>query len=85
MYNGQLYYYSCIIASIERDSTISEIIFSPKNFSLVFQAGINESMLLNQWEEKVLLRHYEKRLLDFCNMFKPAMPKSVVVNNILVH
>ncbi|KAI7812603.1 cyclin-H [Triplophysa rosa] len=41
------------------------------------KAGINESMLLDQWEEKVLLRHYEKRLLDFCNMFKPAMPKSV--------
>ncbi|XP_077087716.1 cyclin-H [Siphateles boraxobius] len=40
--------------------------------------GINESMLLDGREEKVLFRHYEKRLLDFCAMFKPVMPKSVV-------
>ncbi|XDV20291.1 hypothetical protein PO909_025642 [Leuciscus waleckii] len=38
--------------------------------------GINESMLLDGREEKVLFRHYEKRLLDFCAMFKPVMPKS---------
>lgn len=38
-------------------------------------------MFLNQQEEKVLFRHYEKRLLDFCTMFKPVMPKSVVVIN----
>jgi len=36
-------------------------------------------MLLDGREEKVLFRHYEKRLLDFCAMFKPVMPKSVVV------
>ncbi|KAF4074415.1 hypothetical protein AMELA_G00239130 [Ameiurus melas] len=40
--------------------------------------GISESMFLNPREEKVLFRHYEKRLLDFCTVFKPAMPKSVV-------
>ncbi|KAK7164975.1 hypothetical protein R3I94_003379 [Phoxinus phoxinus] len=40
--------------------------------------GINESMFLDGREEKVLFRHYEKRLLDFCAMFKPVMPKSVV-------
>lgn len=39
-------------------------------------------MFLDGREEKVLFRHYEKRLLDFCAMFKPAMPKSVVVINI---
>lgn len=36
-------------------------------------------MLLERREEDVLFRHYERRLLDFCNAFKPAMPKSVVV------
>ncbi|XP_026858639.2 cyclin-H isoform X1 [Electrophorus electricus] len=40
--------------------------------------GINESMFLEPREEKVLFRHYEKRLLDFCSVFKPVMPKSVV-------
>uniref|UniRef100_A0A8C7CAQ7 Cyclin H n=1 Tax=Oncorhynchus kisutch TaxID=8019 RepID=A0A8C7CAQ7_ONCKI len=29
-------------------------------------------------EEDILFRHYEKRLLDFCNAFKPVIPKSVV-------
>ncbi|CAL8346695.1 unnamed protein product [Lota lota] len=37
-----------------------------------------ESMFLERHEEQVLFRYYEKRLLDFCNAFKPAMPKSVV-------
>ncbi|KAF5906665.1 cyclin-H isoform X1, partial [Clarias magur] len=40
--------------------------------------GISESMFLDPHEEKVLFRHYEKRLLDFCTVFKPAMPKTVV-------
>ncbi|KAM9446343.1 cyclin-H isoform 1-T2 [Clarias gariepinus] len=40
--------------------------------------GISESMFLDPHEEKVLFRHYEKRLLDFCTFFKPAMPKTVV-------
>ncbi|XDV20292.1 hypothetical protein PO909_025642 [Leuciscus waleckii] len=46
--------------------------------SKALSSGINESMLLDGREEKVLFRHYEKRLLDFCAMFKPVMPKSVV-------
>ncbi|KAK2902216.1 cyclin-H [Channa argus] len=40
--------------------------------------GVSETMFLERHEEDVLLRHYEKRMLDFCNAFKPAMPKSVV-------
>lgn len=40
--------------------------------------GVSESMFLERHEEDILYRHYEKRLLDFCNAFKPAMPKSVV-------
>ncbi|KAM9392277.1 cyclin-H isoform 2-T2 [Pholidichthys leucotaenia] len=35
-------------------------------------------MFLQRVEEDVLFRYYERRLLDFCNAFKPAMPKSVV-------
>ncbi|KAG2466872.1 CCNH protein, partial [Polypterus senegalus] len=42
------------------------------------QVGINESTFLQPQEEAVLYKHYEKRLLDFCAVFKPAMPKSVV-------
>uniref|UniRef100_V9KXT3 Cyclin-H n=1 Tax=Callorhinchus milii TaxID=7868 RepID=V9KXT3_CALMI len=34
--------------------------------------------LLEPHEEEVLRKYYEKRLLDFCNAFKPVMPKSVV-------
>ena len=45
----------------------------------VTQAGVSESMFLERREEDVLFRHYERRLLDFCNAFKPVMPKSVVV------
>uniref|UniRef100_A0A8C9XLV0 Cyclin H n=1 Tax=Sander lucioperca TaxID=283035 RepID=A0A8C9XLV0_SANLU len=41
--------------------------------------GLSESKFLERHEEDVLFRHYEKRMLDFCNAFKPAMPKSVVV------
>ncbi|XP_029295152.1 cyclin-H isoform X1 [Cottoperca gobio] len=40
--------------------------------------GVSESKLLEHHEEDVLFRHYEKRMLDFCNAFKPVMPKSVV-------
>lgn len=36
-------------------------------------------MFLDRHEEDALFRHYERRLLDFCNAFKPAMPKAVVV------
>uniref|UniRef100_UPI00398ED273 cyclin-H n=1 Tax=Pristiophorus japonicus TaxID=55135 RepID=UPI00398ED273 len=34
--------------------------------------------LLEPHEEEVLRKYYEKRLLDFCSAFKPAMPKSVM-------
>ncbi|XP_034025986.1 cyclin-H [Thalassophryne amazonica] len=40
--------------------------------------GLSESMFLDRHEEDILFRYYEMRLLDFCNTFKPAMPKSVV-------
>ncbi|XP_035514070.1 cyclin-H [Morone saxatilis] len=40
--------------------------------------GVSESTFLERHEEEVLFRHYERRLLDFCNAFKPVMPKSVV-------
>ncbi|KAK1892034.1 Cyclin-H [Dissostichus eleginoides] len=40
--------------------------------------GLSESSFMERHEEDVLFRHYEKRMMDFCNAFKPAMPKSVV-------
>ncbi|KAL4623226.1 cyclin-H isoform X1 [Arapaima gigas] len=40
--------------------------------------ALDTSLLLEPFEEDVLFRHYERRLLDFCNNFKPVMPKSVV-------
>lgn len=40
--------------------------------------GVSDSLFLERHEEDVLFRHYERRLLDFCNSFKPVMPKSVV-------
>ncbi|KAJ8006116.1 hypothetical protein DPEC_G00124910 [Dallia pectoralis] len=40
--------------------------------------SVSDSLCLDAGEEDVLFRHYEKRLLDFCNAFKPTMPKSVV-------
>lgn len=43
------------------------------------QPGVSDSTFLERHEEEVLFRHYERRMLDFCNAFKPAMPKSVVV------
>lgn len=42
------------------------------------KSGLSESMFLTRHEEDTLFRHYEKRLVDFCNAFKPAMPRSVV-------
>ncbi|KAI1239731.1 hypothetical protein IHE44_0011159 [Lamprotornis superbus] len=35
-------------------------------------------VLLEPHEELALCKYYEKRLLDFCAAFKPAMPRSVV-------
>lgn len=40
---------------------------------------MNESVFLERHEEDVLFTYYERRMVDFCNAFKPAMPKSVVV------
>ncbi|XP_073321932.1 cyclin-H [Pagrus major] len=40
--------------------------------------GVSESSFLERHEEDVIFRHYERRMLDFCNAFKPVMPKSVV-------
>lgn len=51
--------------------------FCKKVFESV-KSGVSDSVFLKRHEEEALLRHYEKRLLDFCNTFKPAMPKSVV-------
>lgn len=51
--------------------------FCKKVFENV-KSGVSESIFLKRHEEEALLRHYEKRLLEFCNAFKPAMPKSVV-------
>lgn len=42
------------------------------------KAAVNESLFLEPHEEKIIFKHYEKRLLDFCAIFKPVMPKSVV-------
>ncbi|XP_028851487.1 cyclin-H [Denticeps clupeoides] len=40
--------------------------------------GASEAALLDPREEMVLFRHYEKRLVDFCSVFKPVMPKAVM-------
>nr|XP_060617731.1 cyclin-H [Anolis sagrei ordinatus] len=37
-----------------------------------------DSFLLEPHEELAICKYYEKRLLDFCSVFKPVMPKSVV-------
>ncbi|XP_027512738.1 cyclin-H isoform X1 [Corapipo altera] len=37
-----------------------------------------ELVLLEPHEELAICKYYEKRLLDFCAVFKPAMPRSVV-------
>ncbi|XP_020513042.2 cyclin-H [Labrus bergylta] len=42
------------------------------------KTGASASSFLERHEEDVLFKHYERRLLDFCNAFKPVMPKSVV-------
>jgi len=40
----------------------------------------NDPVLLEPHEELAICKYYEKRLLDFCGVFKPAMPRSVVVS-----
>ncbi|XP_053557452.1 cyclin-H [Bombina bombina] len=37
-----------------------------------------EVFSLEPHEELIICKYYEKRLLDFCNAFKPVMPKSVL-------
>ncbi|NXE28885.1 CCNH protein, partial [Ardeotis kori] len=39
-----------------------------------------DPVLLEPHEELAICKYYEKRLLDFCAVFKPAMPRSVVVS-----
>ncbi|KAM4879181.1 cyclin-H isoform 4-T4 [Sylvia borin] len=41
-------------------------------------SGKGDPVLLEPQEELALCKYYEKRLLDFCAAFKPAMPRSVV-------
>ncbi|NXL53639.1 CCNH protein, partial [Podilymbus podiceps] len=40
-----------------------------------------DPVLLEPHEELAICKYYEKRLLDFCAVFKPAMPRSVVVSS----
>ncbi|XP_075036702.1 cyclin-H [Mixophyes fleayi] len=42
------------------------------------QAHLFETFSFDANEELIICKYYEKRLLDFCNAFKPAMPKSVL-------
>ncbi|XP_073933242.1 cyclin-H isoform X3 [Castor canadensis] len=39
---------------------------------------VNDPVFLEPYEEMTLCKYYEKRLLEFCSVFKPAMPRSVV-------
>ncbi|KAM9693459.1 cyclin-H isoform 2-T2 [Trichechus inunguis] len=38
----------------------------------------NDPVFLETHEEMIICKYYEKRLLEFCSVFKPAMPRSVV-------
>ncbi|XP_040276128.1 cyclin-H [Bufo bufo] len=42
------------------------------------QAHLCDIFNLDPHEELTICKYYEKKLLDFCNAFKPAMPKSVL-------
>ncbi|MEE6458742.1 hypothetical protein FKM82_000409 [Ascaphus truei] len=48
-----------------------------KFFYLFFQTPQSEIFVLEPHEELIICKYYEKRLLDFCSVFKPTMPKSV--------
>lgn len=52
-------------------------LFRSASFPQVHQG---DSFLLEAHEELAICKYYEKRLLDFCAVFKPAMPRSVVVS-----
>ncbi|XP_077144849.1 cyclin-H isoform X1 [Ranitomeya variabilis] len=42
------------------------------------QASLQDAFSLDPHEELTICKYYEKKLQDFCNAFKPAMPKSVL-------
>ncbi|KAM4052675.1 cyclin-H [Anomaloglossus baeobatrachus] len=42
------------------------------------QPHLYDTFDLEPLEELAICKHYEKKLQDFCNVFKPAMPKSVL-------
>ncbi|KAM8961891.1 cyclin-H [Pelodytes ibericus] len=42
------------------------------------KAQLSDIFSMEPHEELILCKYYEKRLLDFCNAFKPTMPKSVL-------
>lgn len=42
------------------------------------QAHLGEIFNVEPHEEGVICKYYEKKLVDFCNAFKPTMPKSVL-------
>ncbi|XP_050800806.1 cyclin-H isoform X1 [Gopherus flavomarginatus] len=42
------------------------------------KARQSDSLLLEPREELAICKYYERKLLDFCSVFKPAMPRSVV-------
>ncbi|XP_041955848.1 cyclin-H [Alosa sapidissima] len=63
-------------ASLEKQRYEANQKFRSK--TLASGKAVNESLFLDHHEEMVIFRHYEKRLVDFSVIFKPAMPKSVV-------
>ncbi|XP_072254147.1 cyclin-H-like, partial [Pyxicephalus adspersus] len=42
------------------------------------QAHLVEIFNVEPHEELIICKYYEKKLVDFCNAFKPSMPKSVL-------
>ncbi|KAG9488027.1 hypothetical protein GDO78_007690 [Eleutherodactylus coqui] len=46
------------------------------------QAHLYDIFNLDPLEELTICKYYEKKLLDFCNAFKPAVPKSVLVRGL---
>ena len=47
---------------------------------ILTQASYKVSYFLTAVEERMVLRHYEYVLKDFCNRFQPPMPKYVSVS-----
>ncbi|XP_018427909.1 PREDICTED: cyclin-H [Nanorana parkeri] len=42
------------------------------------QAHLRDIFTVEPHEELIICKYYEKKLVDFCNAFKPTMPKSVL-------